>query len=111
MTDLDYIVASFAEFARRQNLLERALEGCARCLEREANEKRLPRRLDPAKVRMSFRSHALTFESSLLAFPYISTLLDLYVGNDEIGWYKLLVRLNGEEEDDYLVFYPAWKRE
>lgn len=111
MTDLDQIVVPLAEFARRQELLARALEGCARFLETEAKGKRLPRRLDPAKVRMNFRSHALTFESSLLDFPYVTTQLDLSVGNEEIGWYKRLVRLNGEEEDDYLVFYPEWKRE
>lgn len=111
MTDLDHIVVPLAEFARRQNLLERALEGCSRFLEREGRSKRLPRRLDPARVKMNFRSHTLTFESGLLDFPYITTQLDLSVGGEEIGWYKLLVRLNGEEEDDYLVFYPEWKRE
>ena len=111
MKELNTIVDHLAAFAREQKLVARSLEGCSLLLRNEAKGNRLPRRLDPAAVKMNFRSHSLTFESGMLSFPYISTQLDLYVETEEIGWYKLVVRLDGENEDDYLVFYHAWKNE
>lgn len=106
MKDLSFMIENLAEFAREQKLVARALDGCATFLNNESRENGLPRKLSSSDVKMMFRSHALTFESSLLSYPYVSTILDLYVAEEEVGWYKLIVRLDGQAEDDYLVFHP-----
>ncbi len=37
--------------------------------------------------------------------PFIRTTLDLYVNEDQIGYYCLDVNEKGEVIDDWLVFY------
>ncbi len=109
MKDLSTIVDELAEFAREQNLVARALDSCITFLNNEAQEGSLPHQLSPSDVSMRFSSHSLTVESSSLTYPYVCTRLDLYVAEEEVGWYMLVVRLGGQDEDDYLVFYPEWK--
>lgn len=111
MENVSDIVDRLVEFAREQNLVARTLESCSLFLHNEAKENGLPRKLNPASVEMKFRSHSLTFRNNLLSHPYISTQLDLYVGDEEVGWYKLIVGLNGQAEDDYLMFHPEWRKE
>jgi hypothetical protein len=106
MEVLNTIVDQLAMFAREQDLVARAKEGCSKFLHSAAEEDGLPRNLNFSDVRAAFCSHSLTFESSLLPYPFVSTRLDLYAGEDEVGWYKLIVRLDGQAEDDYLVFHP-----
>jgi hypothetical protein len=101
------IVVTLVEFARDHDLIARAKHGCAVYLENSANDGDLPPGSESSDLRMEFRSHSLTFESSLLGYPYIATLLNLYVGDKEVGWYKLIVCLDGRVDDDYLVFYPT----
>jgi hypothetical protein len=109
MKDLNANIDSLAGFAHEQKLVARAFDACSVFLNNEAQENGLPHQLNPADVKIRFRSHSLTFESNLLPYPYISTQLDLCVGDEEVGWYKLVVRLDGQNENDYLVFYPEWK--
>jgi hypothetical protein len=109
MKDLSAIADDLTGFAHEQNLVARALDGCSAFLKNEAQENGLPRQLSPSDIKSEFRSHSLTFESSLLSYPYVSTRLDLYAAGEEVGWYKLIVRLDGQNEDDYLVFYPERK--
>jgi len=60
---------------------------------------------------MKFRSHSLCFENSLLSYPYFATSLDLYVNEEEVGEYRLIVFLDGQVDDDYLIFYPLFEGE
>jgi hypothetical protein len=106
MEDLHHIVDRLAEFARRHDLIARAKDGCSKFLRNIAGENDLPRGWSLTDVRQEFRAHTLTFESNVLSYPFVVTQLDLYAGEDEIGWYKLVVRLDGQAEDDYLVFHP-----
>lgn len=109
MEDLNAIVDRLAAFAREHDLVAQAVVGCSKFLRNTAEENGLPPGLRPADVRAEFRSHSLTFESSSLSHPFVSTRLDLYAGEDEVGWYKRVVRLDGRAEDDYLVFHPVLK--
>lgn len=105
MEDLNAIADRLTIFAHEHDLAEQAKDSCSKFLHNAAGDG-LPHNLNPSDVRAEFRSHFLTFESSLLPHPFISTRLDLYAGEDEIGWYKLIVRLDGQVENDYLVFHP-----
>lgn len=109
MEDLSAIIENLAGFAREQNLVARAYDGCSAFLHDELKEDGLSHNLSPSDAQMKFRSHSLTFESNVLSHPYIATRLDLYSKDQEVGWYKLIVGLDGQDKDDYLVFYPEWK--
>ena len=106
MKDLTTIVNRLGEFGRQHDLIARAKDGCWKFLRNTASENSLPRGLIPSDVRAEFHSHSFTFESSLLSYPFVATQLDLYAGEEEIGGYRLIVRLDGEADDDYLVFHP-----
>ncbi len=84
MEVLNTIVDQLAMFAREQDLVARAREGCSKVLHSAAEEDGLPRNLNVSDVRTEFRSHSLTLESSLLPYPFVSTRLDLYAGEDEV---------------------------
>jgi hypothetical protein len=109
MKDLSTIIENLAGFAREQNLVARAFDGCSAFLRNKSKEDNLHDDLNLSHVQMKFRSHSLNFESNVLQHPYIATRLDLYSKDQEVGWYKLIVDLDGQDENDYLVFYPEWK--
>jgi hypothetical protein len=104
MDELADAVNRLAEHARSYKLAERAGDGCALFLRNEEAESGLPGGLKAAEVEVSFRSHALYFDSSLLGHPYITTRLDLIARGEQVGFYKLITDLDGQVVDDYLVF-------
>lgn len=108
ITDLNIIISNLVEFAREQHLIEQTLDNCLKFLTNEFNENGLPHQWKPSDIEMRFRSHSLVFESGLLSYSYISTMLDLYVNDRDVGDYSLIIGLDGELVDDYLVFHPEY---
>jgi len=104
MDDLADAVNRLDQHARSYRLTERAGDGCALFLRNEEAESGLPGGLTAGEVEVSFRSHALYFESSLLGYPYITTRLDLMASGEQVGFYKLITDLDGQVVEDYLVF-------
>jgi hypothetical protein len=107
MDELADTVNRLAEHARSYKLAERAADGCALFVRNEEAESGLPGGLKAAEVEVSFRSHALYFDSSLLGYPYITTRLDLMARGEQVGFFKLITDLDGQVVDDYLVFEGA----
>ena len=104
MDELTDAANRLTQHARAYQLAERARDGCALLLRNEEGENGLPGGMRARDVEVRFRSHALYFENSLPGYPYISTLLDLIAGGEEVGYYKLISDLDGQVVDDYLVF-------
>jgi hypothetical protein len=90
------------ELADRYDLVSQAKDTCARWLHESADVLLYA----VSEVSMDFRSHALVFRNAKLSYPYIDTRLDLSFNNREIGHYRLITRLDGSPENDYLIFEP-----
>jgi hypothetical protein len=95
------MVAWLAQLAQRQDLIEQAREGCARWLQNEGRDIHYAL----SDVRLAFRSHALCFAHARLPYPYVETRLDLLIADQEIGYYRLITRLDGSVDDDYFVLH------
>ncbi|WP_145241100.1 hypothetical protein [Urbifossiella limnaea] len=63
-------------------------------------------------VQAVFERSALVFDHGELSHPFVETRLGLYVPDPAGGWfrglrpvghYRLITRLDGTDEDDYLV--------
>lgn len=96
------VIERLSQLATQQGLLGRAREGCAQWFINEPED--IPYTLDV--VRMEFDFQSLVFKSALSGrpiYPYIATQLRLYVGDDEIGYYRLITLLDGTDDDDYFV--------
>ena len=57
-----------------------------------------------ATIRFERQSQMFAFYNPQLPYPYIVTTLGLFVGTRAIGDYRLITRLDGTVDDDYLVF-------
>lgn len=99
------IVEYLTSLAAERNLVQRARQGCSTFIENTKRDGGLPAQLQQDKIRMEFRRHSLIFESAQPAYAYIDTMLDLFIDDEEIGYYRLITCLNDEVDDDYLVFY------
>lgn len=107
MDDLSEIVNRLTEHARSYQLAERATDGCALLLlNNQEQENGLPEGMSISAIEIRFGSHALFFDKTVLSYPYIVTHLDLLADDERVGFYKLITSLEGQVEDDYLVFDP-----
>lgn len=99
--DASEIIERLVRHSVRCNLIARAEEGCRQWFT-APGELYYPL----ASIRMQFASQALFFYNALLPYPYIETRLRLWVGEQEVGHYRLLTRLDGQVDGDYLVIDP-----
>jgi hypothetical protein len=60
-------------------------------------------------VRVEFHSQSLFFKSGRVPYPFIQTVLDLYVGKHQVGDYTLITLLDGEVIDDYFVVFEEYQ--
>lgn len=106
----DELVAALAALASAQNLRGRAFEGCGRWL-RDGAENGLGG-WSADEIEPRFASCSLVFAHGLLGRPFVDTRLDLCVrdpsgvcagGSRPVGYYRLITRLDGTDEDDYFV--------
>jgi len=101
---LEGVLRILSNFSDEQQLLDRCMRSCRRCLHNTASEDaNFTWQIE--KIDQRFCSMSLCFRSGLLSYPYVSTNLDLLVGDDEIGTYTLITTLDGEDIDGSLVFY------
>jgi hypothetical protein len=106
MDTLHGIVKHLSEWASERRLVQEAMRGCERWF---VNESGTIDGWAVADIRMAFRSQSLCFVSGLLSYPYFVTSLDLFASGEEtegfstIGEYRLITRLDGEVDDDYLI--------
>ncbi len=97
---LSDVVALLDHYATQQALFAHAEESCRRWFLNEPDEMAYPL----TAIRFERQSQALCFHNRHLPYPYITTTLRLFVGTREIGDYRLITRLDGTVDDDYLVF-------
>lgn len=76
--------------------------------------------LASADVQAVFERCALVFTHGILSHPFVETRFGLYVADSEAVWfrglrpvghYRLITRLDGTVEDDYLVLDPPQQAE
>jgi hypothetical protein len=107
------VVAALTALAAAQDLRRRAFDACRKWIRDGAAEG--PdglRGWSAEEIEPHFRSCALYFESGILEYPFVATRLDLCVRDDSgtyfrglrpVGFYRLITRLDGSDEDDYFV--------
>ena len=99
--DFDILAQRLTLWAEKQNLLEKALQGLAKCFE---NEGGIIDGWTIAEMRPQFRDHALCFSSALYSYPFVKTTFHLFSPDDiHSGEYRLLTTLDGEIDDDFLL--------
>ncbi len=94
------VSALLSQHAAQQELFTRAEESCRQWFRNEPDEKPYPL----AAIRFERKSQAFAFYNAQLPYPYIITTLRLFVGTREVGDYRLITRLDGTVDDDYLIF-------
>lgn len=66
----------------------------------------------PNDIQLHFDNQSLVFKHGVLSYPYIDVQIGLYVADpkgiyfrdlEPIGTYRLIVMLDGEIDDNYLV--------
>jgi hypothetical protein len=96
------ILRFLSELASQQHLLERAIEGCDAWFQDEKNG--LIAGWSSQELTKEFFAHSLTFQHRL-GWIYLCTELRLIDSSgQEVGSYRLITTLDGETDDDYLVF-------
>jgi hypothetical protein len=105
-TDLDQnsIVLYLSNLASKQYLIERAMRGCDKWFENE--EYGLIGGWSRKDFVKEFFTFSLTFKRASWDLVYIDTTLNLLdKDGQEIGYYRLITTLDGEVDDDYLIFH------
>jgi hypothetical protein len=119
----DDIIRNLEEWSQEQNLIEKAIECCKASLQNCSIEEAelfstmntgagvlRGRQIDD--IQLHFDKQSLVFKHGVLSCPYIDTQIGLYVADpkglyfrdlEPIGIYRLIVTLDGEIDDDYLV--------
>lgn len=112
-------VAVMLALADAHDLRRRAEASCRECL-RSADAEGDLAGLAPADLQVVFERAALVFDHGILSHPFVETRLGLYVADPDAGWsrelrpvghYRLITRLDGTDEDDYLVLDPQRQAE
>ena len=119
----DNIIQNLEKWSSEQHLIENTFDSCKISLQNSAVE---DAELFPAmntgidiicgwklsEIKLEFDYQSLVFKHGILSYPYIDTQIGLYIDRPEscyfrdlkqIGTYRLIVRLDGEVDDDYLI--------
>ena len=96
-------IEQLKEKAEEFDLKNRAIAACMRFLENDKDE--LPNNWQPALFEFKFRSLGLIFENTFLFESYFVTKYMLFYEGADVGSYKLITSLSGEDIDDYLIFH------
>jgi hypothetical protein len=96
------ILRFISELASQQHLLERAIESCDACFQNE--EGGLIAGWPSQELTKEFFAYSLTFQQRW-GWIYLCTELRLIDSSGQaVGSYRLITTLDGETDDDYLVF-------
>ena len=124
MDTIEEAVAALAALSTEQGLRERALALGREVLETTAADERqldLPQLAgwSPEEIELRFERCALVFRHASIEYPFVDTQIGLFAkvdgaedlgldleadGLTRIGSYRLITRLDGEVDDDYLEF-------
>ena len=113
---LEDIVKQLQEWTEEQGLVKEAFEGCCTFLrnnERDDKEAGLNTRWNLSDIQLHFDKQSLVFKHGVFSHPFVDTQIGLYVAAESKGWfrdlqpigrYRFITSLDGQVEDDYLVF-------
>ncbi len=95
------------EWYQNNNALNRTVEMFWRCFEAYSNEEpeEFKEVFPDGKKDTILQFHRISYEIDLPDFSQelIAIILDIYVCEKKVGWYKQLYLLNGEAFDEYFV--------
>ena len=124
MGEAEQAAESLRRLAQSQRLVERAFENCSEYLrnlaadDQEAGVEPLSG-FQLAEIRLEFERQALVFAHGILAYPFVETLIGLYVSAKDrthfpdqvpIGTYRFITMPDGEVDDDYLELTETKER-
>jgi len=102
---LAQVVDQLQRICDEQQLITRAHAGF-RAWIAEASEEDpsdLPPEWSYSEMTADFPSVALCFQPALVSYPYFDTQLRILRHGTEVGYYRLITTLDGEDDDDYFV--------
>ena len=118
--DLEHIAAELSVWASQHNLVEEALASAKVFVhnnEQQEIEIGLKPAIDYSEIIYDFDKQSLVFKSNL-SHICVDTQIGLYVrdtqkiyyrGLEPVGHYRLITSVDGQAEDDCLVFYSAYQ--
>lgn len=96
------ILRFLSDLISQQGLLKRAIEGCEACFQNE--EGGLIAGWSSQELTKEFLAHSITFKHR---WGWVNLYTELRLkdpSGQEVGSYRLITTLDGEPDDDYLVF-------
>ena len=106
---LDEAVDLLRRTSETQQLVARAQSGFRAWIDEatDEDERDLPAGWSYSEMSAEFQSSTLCFQPALLSYPYVDTRLRIMRKGVEVGYYRFITRLDGEEDDDYFVIDAA----
>lgn len=113
---LEDIIKQLRDWSEERSLIEEAYEYCRTSLEnneQEDKEAGLTARWLLGDIQLHFDKQSLVFKHGIFSHPFVDTQIGLYVAAENKGWlrdiqpigrYRLITSLDGQVEDDYLIF-------
>ena len=113
---LEDIVKQLQDWAEERSLIEEAYECCRTFLEnneREDKEAGHTTRWKLSDIQLRFDRQSLVFKHGIFSHSFVDTQIGLYAAAESKGWfrdlqptgrYRLITSLDGQVEDDYLIF-------
>jgi hypothetical protein len=113
---LENIVKQLQDWSEERSLIEEAYQCCRTSLEnneRDDKEVGHTARWKLSDIQLHFDRQSLVFQHSVFSYPFVDTQIGLYVVAESKGWfrdlqpigrYRLITSLDGQVEDDYLIF-------
>jgi hypothetical protein len=109
---LEELVEQLHRASDEHQLIARAHAGFQAWIDEATDDdvRELPEGWSYSEMSAEFKSIALCFRSAHLSYPYFDTQLRIVRSGVDIGYYRLLTRLSGEDDDDYFVIHAANRR-
>lgn len=101
---MDNVLAQLDAHIAAHRLVERAEEGFRAWLAEPADG--LPGDWGADGLHAAFESLHLCLRPAHVNYPYFDTRLRILRGNEQVGHYRLITKLDGTAVDDYFVLLP-----
>jgi hypothetical protein len=119
----DDIIQNLEKWSQEQDLIKEAFDSCWTNLHNCATEEAemfptmntgidIIRGWKLSEVKLELDHQSLIFKHGILSYPFVLTQIGLYIEKPKscyfrdlkpIGTYRLIVRIDGEVDDDYLI--------
>lgn len=118
-TEFKDIIDYLTIWSEKHGLIETAIKSCKKSLENSIKEDQklclvALGGFSMDDIHLHFAGQSLVFKHNILEYPFVETTIELCISDVEgvylldrkpIGRYRLITKLDGEIDDDYLEIY------